>query len=572
MSLQRQVGVKVILRCPRSSKQAAITKDTAWRPRSRDCCCSTQRSDRPQRPCAKRNTASGRPIAGLAWRRWSSRSPAACTRRACEPASTWWWWAPTGRASTRRCWPCSRWARCPFRCTRTRSAAECVFPINNAACPFCVRRRPGAGGQAAGGARAVPAAHRDLLRRSARPAQVQRAGAASAGRADGRGPGFRASGSRRSSRPRSTKARPDDVAAMFFTSGTTGNPKGVVHTHRTLLDRAQAGAQFDKLTHEEEVLAYLPPAWIGQNIFSYAQWLACGYVVNCPESAGTVVIDLKEIGPTYYFAPPRVFEGLLTTVMIRMEDAELAQAPHVPWLHEPGQAGRPGADGPQADCRVRPLEVRARQLPGLRPLAQQPGLFARARGLHRRRGDRARPVHLLPLHRRQPEAAVWLHRDRGVRLPAARRPGQGRHRGHSHQRRGDQGGGQRRDPGALARPAEGVLQEPDGHRRSADGRRLVPHQRRRLPGRARPPEDHRPGQGRRPHLGRRQRRRHVRAQVRGEQAQVLPVHQGSGGLWRRARTRLRDDQHRLRRRGQLGRAAQPALCRLHRPGAKARGL
>jgi long-chain acyl-CoA synthetase len=116
-------------------------------------------------------------------------------------------------------------------------------------------------------------------------------------------------------------AKPHDVAAMFFTSGTTGNPKGVVHTHFTLLDRARAGADFDKLTAAEEVLAYMPPAWIGQNIFSYAQWLACGYVVNCPESASTVTIDLKEIGPTYYFAPPRIFEGLLTSVMIRMEDA-----------------------------------------------------------------------------------------------------------------------------------------------------------------------------------------------------------------------------------------------------------
>ena len=117
------------------------------------------------------------------------------------------------------------------------------------------------------------------------------------------------------------QAQPDDVAAMFFTSGTTGNPKGVVHTHNTLLNRADVGARFDKLGPSDEVLAYLPPAWIGQNIFSYAQWLAAGYVVNCPESASTVTIDLKEVGPTYYFAPPRVFEGLLTSVMIRMEDA-----------------------------------------------------------------------------------------------------------------------------------------------------------------------------------------------------------------------------------------------------------
>ena len=117
------------------------------------------------------------------------------------------------------------------------------------------------------------------------------------------------------------RIQPGDVAAMFFTSGTTGNPKGVVHTHDTLLNRARAGAEFDKLTSAEEVLAYLPPAWIGQNIFSYAQWLSCGYVVNCPESSSTATIDLKEIGPTYYFAPPRVFEGLLTSVMIRMEDA-----------------------------------------------------------------------------------------------------------------------------------------------------------------------------------------------------------------------------------------------------------
>jgi len=111
------------------------------------------------------------------------------------------------------------------------------------------------------------------------------------------------------------RIQPADVAAMFLTSGTTGNPKGVVHTHGSLLKSAQAGQRFDKLTAGEEVLAYMPLASIGQRFFSYAQWLACGYVVNCPENASTVMIDVKEIGPIYYFAPPRVFEGLLTSVM-----------------------------------------------------------------------------------------------------------------------------------------------------------------------------------------------------------------------------------------------------------------
>ena len=128
------------------------------------------------------------------------------------------------------------------------------------------------------------------------------------------------------------RASPDDVAAMFFTSGTTGVAKGVVHTHRTLLDRASAGAEFDNLTNAEEVLAYMPPAWVGQNIFSYAQWLSCGFVVNCPESAATVMIDLKEIGPTYYFAPPRIFESLLTSVMIRMDDASAIKRKMFHWF------------------------------------------------------------------------------------------------------------------------------------------------------------------------------------------------------------------------------------------------
>ncbi len=117
------------------------------------------------------------------------------------------------------------------------------------------------------------------------------------------------------------KGSPDDTAALFYTSGTTGKPKGVVQTHHALIDRARACTEMEGLTVYEEVLAYLPMAWIGQNIFSYAQALVTGYTVNCPESPATVTNDMREIGPTYYFAPPRVFEGLLTQVMIRMEDA-----------------------------------------------------------------------------------------------------------------------------------------------------------------------------------------------------------------------------------------------------------
>ena len=112
-----------------------------------------------------------------------------------------------------------------------------------------------------------------------------------------------------------------DISIFLYTSGTTGKPKGVVLTADNLIITARNSIDFDNLTSDEEVLAYLPMAWVGDNIFSLAQAYVIGFCVNCPENPETVMTDLKEIGPTYYFAPPAIYETVLTKVMIRMEDA-----------------------------------------------------------------------------------------------------------------------------------------------------------------------------------------------------------------------------------------------------------
>jgi len=117
------------------------------------------------------------------------------------------------------------------------------------------------------------------------------------------------------------RGKSSDVAIMLYTSGTTGTPKGVMLTHDNLIVTGRGAIQRERLTADEEVLAYLPMAWVGDNLFSYSQGHVAGFCVSCPESPDTVLTDMREIGPTYFFAPPRVLENLLTQVSIRMEDA-----------------------------------------------------------------------------------------------------------------------------------------------------------------------------------------------------------------------------------------------------------
>ncbi|WPB56971.1 AMP-dependent synthetase/ligase [Xylophilus sp. GOD-11R] len=134
----------------------------------------------------------------------------------------------------------------------------------------------------------------------------------------------------------------DDVSVILYTSGTTGKPKGVCQTHRAFIAAAEGSIATDGLGPRDDVICYLPPAWVGDHLFSLAQWLVAGFTINCPESPATAAIDLREIGPSYYFAPPRVFEAMLTSISIRMEDAAAPKR----WLYARcmALARRVGAD------------------------------------------------------------------------------------------------------------------------------------------------------------------------------------------------------------------------------------
>jgi long-chain acyl-CoA synthetase len=147
-----------------------------------------------------------------------------------------------------------------------------------------------------------------------------------------------------------------DLSVILYTSGTTGRSKGVMLTYENTIVSARNANAFDRLDQNEEVIAYLPLAWVGDYIFSYVQSYVAGYCVNCPEAPDTVVQDRREIGTTYAFAPPRVYENILTLTTVRMADAgALKRKVFDFFIAVAGRWGQKILDGEKVPLRARLL-------------------------------------------------------------------------------------------------------------------------------------------------------------------------------------------------------------------------
>jgi long-chain acyl-CoA synthetase len=269
------------------------------------------------------------------------------------------------------------------------------------------------------------------------------------------------------------KGASDDISIMLYTSGTTGKPKGVCQTHGAFIAAARGAIQFDKLTDKEDILSYLPMAWVGDHLFSFAQATVAGFTINCPESGETVMTTARDRTHLLLRAAARV-----------REPADPGDDPHGRrrrlkrkiFRHFMDVARRCGADildGKPVSGGDR-FQYALGNLLVYGPLRNVLGMSRIRVAYTAGAAIGPGPVPLLPLDRHQPQAALRPDRDLRLRVPAARRRDQARFGRQAGTLRRGQARRQRRDAGQGADAAQGVLQAPRRDRR-VDRRRGLLH-------------------------------------------------------------------------------------------------
>jgi long-chain acyl-CoA synthetase len=153
-----------------------------------------------------------------------------------------------------------------------------------------------------------------------------------------------------------TAGRPDDLALICYTSGTTGTPKGAMISHANLNHAVRGILEIEHYAPTDEVLAYLPAAWVGDTYWSLASSLVVGFAVNCPERPETVLENLREIGPHVLVAPPRIWENLVSLVQVKIGDASWVKRRLARWLMPVGE------DVARRRMEKQPLSLRLRVL------------------------------------------------------------------------------------------------------------------------------------------------------------------------------------------------------------------
>ena len=115
------------------------------------------------------------------------------------------------------------------------------------------------------------------------------------------------------------KVSQESDAFILYTSGTSGQPRGAVHTHDSLINTAKAFAESQKVQQDEEVIAFMPLSYSANSLFTYSLWLLKGFTVFCPESNDTIMNDLRETGPTLLYAPPHFYKQLYSEIIARSQ-------------------------------------------------------------------------------------------------------------------------------------------------------------------------------------------------------------------------------------------------------------